>query len=407
MWNGGAFPHGGFLDGILPIAGATSAEYIPLSPPYHEEGTFYYYCEVTNKIKDNGDGGSKEAKSTYQNHRQYQPMVKVKVIQPAAMPVLELFTQAVGKVTGNTTGSGTVKDPVEAPTYIYDPWLITAPAMDWDVLKPALQEGLRRGKGLDADHEYYFLDLRAVTGITEWYLDILDEKYVGMGMEKVAGIYLPDSVTSMGGSALAGYRCLSEIHGANVETLQNNALNDKHYLEEAEQIDFPNLKTMGFSFMNCVNLRSVYFPEAEVISTLNQGSAFEGCTSLVTVNLPKAKTIGLFAFGRCGNLQTVCIPLAEQIGGKAFGQCPALSDIYMGDVPTLAGDWINPPGRLFALKNNAPGTITIHVPAGKVGDYTSVWEVDASTPQNGNRAVYADASFNLPYHKAVNIVGDQ
>ncbi|MCL2690198.1 MAG: hypothetical protein FWE57_10190, partial [Chitinispirillia bacterium] len=47
--------------GAAAVTGATASEF---TAPYDENGTFYYFAEVTNTIEDNGDGGQKTAYAT-------------------------------------------------------------------------------------------------------------------------------------------------------------------------------------------------------------------------------------------------------------------------------------------------------------------------------------------------------
>ncbi|MDR0551982.1 MAG: leucine-rich repeat domain-containing protein [Spirochaetaceae bacterium] len=352
-----------------PVSTASAAYSPPVTIP-EGSGSYvmYYYVEVINRIKDNGDGGAKTASFKTEPFR-------ITVAKQESAAVFTAFTAA--------TGAGTDADP----------YRVILPSMDWEIIKPAVEEALRRTAGTFR----YFLDLHSVTGITEWEMDTIEDliqdndgKYIE---EKIAGIILPDTITKITAAAfihtnsgINNYEPLTEVHGANVETIENNAFNNKINLLTA---DFPHLKRTGFSFMNC-GFTAVEFTEAEVIGVdPYNGATFQDCLNLTNVNLPNATSIGHLAFNRCANLTTVRIPLAQQIGGNAFKGCPELTDIYLGAVPPdLPGDGLIQSGNLFALEENTAGTITIHVPAGNVPDYTNAWQVDADTPARGNVGVY-------------------
>jgi hypothetical protein len=118
-------------------------------------------------------------------------------------------------------------------------------------------------------------------------------------------------------------------------------------------------------------------------------SAFSGCASLTSISLPEATTIGNFAFFMCTSLASADLSEATTIGESAFGGCTALTDLTLGS---------NPPSLVSSpFSSTGSGTLTIHVPAGKVTDYTTAWGVAVFTAAIGNTPKYGSN------HKAITI----
>nr|DAJ54046.1 MAG TPA: tail protein [Bacteriophage sp.] len=63
--------------------------------------------------------------------------------------------------------------------------------------------------------------------------------------------------------------------------------------------------------------------------------AFSSCTSVVSINLPAAKTVGKWAFMQCSKLATVNLPEATTLESSAFSSCPALTSVTIPKVTSL------------------------------------------------------------------------
>lgn len=94
-------------------------------------------------------------------------------------------------------------------------------------------------------------------------------------------------------------------------------------------------KINSSAFRDDSNLRSIRFNKITGISE----SAFNGCTSLITVDLPACKAIdGINAFNRCTALTTVNLPVCEIIKGiYVFSQCTALTTLDLPACKEIAG----------------------------------------------------------------------
>jgi hypothetical protein len=119
------------------------------------------------------------------------------------------------------------------------------------------------------------------------------------------------------------------------------------------------------AFNACSALTSVYLPKAQAIGAY----AFYRCTSLAALSLPSAEDIGGFSFKSCENLDSVYLPLAESIGSSAFNDCGALQTLILGNVPPVPVVKIE---SIFEIKKFIGG---IYVPADAVETYkaSSAW----------------------------------
>ena len=104
--------------------------------------------------------------------------------------------------------------------------------------------------------------------------------------------------------------------------------------------------------------------------------AFNGCTSLTTVNLPVCTTIYDYAFMSCTSLTTVNLPSCTSIGEGAFSGCTSLIGVILSG-PTVCTLETN-----FVFDNTpiASGTGYIYVSDNLVDTYKAAtnWSAYAS-----------------------------
>ena len=95
-----------------------------------------------------------------------------------------------------------------------------------------------------------------------------------------------------------------------------------------------NIETIAaYAFYQCSSLLSVDMPAATSIG----GNAFGGCNSLTTIDLPAATSIGSNAFYHCSILATLDLPAATSIGYEAFSNCSSLTTVSL-PAATSIGD---------------------------------------------------------------------
>ena len=64
-------------------------------------------------------------------------------------------------------------------------------------------------------------------------------------------------------------------------------------------------------------------------------SAFYGCTSLTSIDLPNVTSIGSDAFNGCTSLTSIDLPNVTSIGGYAFNSCTSLTSIDLPNVTSI------------------------------------------------------------------------
>ena len=106
------------------------------------------------------------------------------------------------------------------------------------------------------------------------------------------------------------------------------------------------------AFRSCSSLTSVYLPNA---ATIGMG-AFYGCKLLESISLPNATMIGVRAFYGCENLKEVSLPLATTIEDSAFDSCK-LTSVSLPNATTIGESAFNSCGSLE--KVSLPNATTI------------------------------------------------
>ncbi len=189
---------------------------------------------------------------------------------------------------------------------------------------------------------YVFLDLSNVTGLTKLENATVDgrvyEGYSFHKCEKLSGIILPNSVTSIGDYAFEG---CSGLTGSltipdSVTSIGVGAFGGCSGLTSITIPDGVTSTGVG-AFSRCSGLTSVTIPDGV---TIIGSDAFSGCTKLTTITIPNSVTmIGSEAFSGCTKLTTITIPNSvTMIGSGAFADCTKLTSITIPAGVTKIGD---------------------------------------------------------------------
>ena len=88
-------------------------------------------------------------------------------------------------------------------------------------------------------------------------------------------------------------------------------------------VDLPKLHTIHGkeAFMNCTSLETISLPE---LTAINGENVFMGCTSLQNVDFPKLNSVFKNTFEGCTSLVKIAFPSATQIDEFAFKGCSSL-----------------------------------------------------------------------------------
>ena len=89
---------------------------------------------------------------------------------------------------------------------------------------------------------------------------------------------------------------------------------------------------VGYACRGITSLVSVELPEAVSIGTY----AFYGCSGITALNIPKVTTLGTYAFYGCNKIAEVRLPLAESIPASCFYQCESLKKADLGAAKSIS-----------------------------------------------------------------------
>ncbi|MBO5214815.1 MAG: leucine-rich repeat domain-containing protein [Clostridia bacterium] len=208
--------------------------------------------------------------------------------------------------------------------------------------------------------------------------------------KKITAVYIPNSVTTIGGGAFSGCAKLEKVSlGSSITSIGASAFAD---CSELTDIVLPNTVTSigAGAFANCSNLTSVSIPDSvtsfgdivfmncekfqfnvyeglnyvgnsnnpylvltDIPSAIQFNSSFNlhndtkvfasnlfsGCGEITTLDLPDSLiAIPDCTFMQCQELKTITIPSSvKSVGNFAFSQCSALESIYVPDSVTSVG----------------------------------------------------------------------
>ena len=98
----------------------------------------------------------------------------------------------------------------------------------------------------------------------------------------------------------------------------------------------PTFTTLYGSFYQCPKLKSINLENVLYIRPNGVRNAFEGCTSLTSVNIPKALEVS--GFKGCTSLASVTLGGNAEIESNTFENCTALTSIDLGNAKVTGAD---------------------------------------------------------------------
>ena len=105
------------------------------------------------------------------------------------------------------------------------------------------------------------------------------------------------------------------------------------YLDQAKSLIIKNIRWIkSETFKNCKNVTTVTFDQSGSLTSESIGDyAFEGCSSLKTIIIPKyVSEMGSKVFQDCTNLESIRISASvSKIGSRMFAGCPNLKSIVV------------------------------------------------------------------------------
>ena len=145
----------------------------------------------------------------------------------------------------------------------------------------------------------------------------------------LTSINIPEGVTSIGEGAFSGCRSLTSI---NVEENNQSYCSEDGVLfnkDKTELIQYPSKKAD----------KQYVIPNS--VTSIGEYSAFEGCSSLTSIEIPSGVTsIGNRTFFGCSSLTSINIPSSvTSIGSYAFYKCSKLTSIEIPSGVTSIEEW--------------------------------------------------------------------
>jgi hypothetical protein len=92
-------------------------------------------------------------------------------------------------------------------------------------------------------------------------------------------------------------------------------------------------KVKDYAFYMCTKLKTVDLPNATQVGT----GAFQN-SGIVSIKLPKVKSLSTNALNRCSSLVTVSFPSVETIGSDQFTQCTSLQSADFAKAKTVVSN---------------------------------------------------------------------
>ena len=197
------------------------------------------------------------------------------------------------------------------------------------------------------------------------------------GCSSFTSITIPNSVTSIGNYAFISCESLTSMMVESGNTVYDTRENCNAIIETAsktliagcQSTTIPNSVTSigGSAFYGCSSLTSLTIPNS--VTSIGS-SAFSDCSSLTSITIPNSvTTVGDYAFYKCSSLTSITIPNSiKSIGWRAFLACSSLTQITcLAQTPPTCGD---------DCFYGVPRTIPLYVPDEAVEDYkaAAVWQ---------------------------------
>ena len=245
--------------------------------------------------------------------------------EPDTKPVTEPVTEEETTAEPVTEEETTAEPETEPETTPVEPQ-----GLDYTLKNNGTYEvsgiGTCKDKNLVIPNEY---NGKPVTGIGD---------YAFFSCSSLTSVTIGDGVTSIGYEAFSD--CDSLTHISVAEKNQHYAaLDGVLYSKDMttliccpggkSAVTIPDSVTSigGSAFSNCGSLTDITIPAG--VTSIGD-SAFYGCDSLISVTIPDSVTsIGHEAFSWCTSLISIAIPDGvTSIGGWAFSYCSSLTDIY-------------------------------------------------------------------------------
>ena len=154
------------------------------------------------------------------------------------------------------------------------------------------------------------------------------------------------------GVSIFGVAGTAEMGGGSGGDASLDALIDNTITSVTSQVTSVRLR----AFNGCTSVVSISLPQAKTIDKW----AFMQCSKLTTINLPEATTLGMAVFSGCSALTSVTIPKVTDLPSQTFTSCAALEKIDLPAVTSISDSVFTLANKLTAviLRSTTMATLT-------------------------------------------------
>ena len=164
-------------------------------------------------------------------------------------------------------------------------------------------------------------------------------------------------------TAIDNLPSIDSLIDGSITTINSNVTTIKAYKFYQTNITTANLpevtSILTNAFDGCSSLTSINIPKAVMASTVV--NCFRNCSNLPTIQLDEATFIGQGCFMGCSSLTSATFKKVYAIGMTAFKNCTSLSSITLNynGVVSLSSNSLD----------GVTGPVTVYVPSSKISSY--------------------------------------
>ena len=227
------------------------------------------------------------------------------------------------------------------------------------------------------------------------------------GCTNLTSITFEDGITVIPSNLCASMN-ITEVKIPNsVKEIENGAFSD---CKELVNVNLGNIEIISFSaFENCTSLKGITIPK-----TLKQGSVapvFKGCTNLTSITFEDGITVIPSNLCASMNITEVKIPASvTEIGANAFEDCFKLEKVtFLGDIKNIGWYILYPNDDTVFTNHNENLTVYCYEDT-KIAEYVIntgikykyLTKEENSTTQNGNQASQTPSDTKNPSDTGTN-----
>ncbi|MBQ3735520.1 MAG: leucine-rich repeat domain-containing protein, partial [Candidatus Methanomethylophilaceae archaeon] len=165
--------------------------------------------------------------------------------------------------------------------------------------------------------------------------------YLFYGLTPVKTFRAPAYDVYSSNGLLEGMTVLEELYYDKISTVNNNTVSKVYSTLKVFSAATANT-VLASAFVGCSSLTTVNLPAVTTVRSY----AFNGCSSLASVNLESATTIETYAFNNCSSLRDITLPSLVTVNSYTFAMCISLRTVTLNAATTITGNAFSGCGSL-------------------------------------------------------------